>query len=293
MASHFVPCSSCRRHVGVGDARCPFCGAALVAKPGTVSPVRGARHAFLVASTLASALALPACDNPKPATETAQKESIPSATASAVASNSGAANPTASESSAPVASVATDAGAATGSGSALGKQAGPKDPPLTPEQAKLLDVLAADGGSNVLGPGTPGLSNPPFGPGQTAYGGPPLNPGLGIGTPTDAGVFKEPVGQVVCGAASGAPDADAVIAKNRWRFKSCYQKELKVDPGSAGSVSLTLSVDDKGVVTSASAGASTLSSSLSGCIAAATRSMVFGVTAPTTVTFKVSLSTVK
>lgn len=47
------------------------------------------------------------------------------------------------------------------------------------------------------------------------------------------------------------PGADAVVAKNKWRFRGCYNKTLQRDADAGGTVSVEVSIDASGKVTSA------------------------------------------
>jgi hypothetical protein len=80
------------------------------------------------------------------------------------------------------------------------------------------------------------------------------------------------------GASSSEPtyvDADAVIVKNRWRFKACYTAALKVDRNAAGTIQVVVHVGSSGEVTSAKVEATTAGPDLSQCIADAFLQMVF------------------
>ncbi len=87
---------------------------------------------------------------------------------------------------------------------------------------------------------------------------------------------KASAGEVSTGAAvSGPPGADAVIARNRWRFKACYNKQLALDPGAAGTIKVSVSTNADGEVTSATQVSSTAPAMLSACTTTAFKSMKF------------------
>ncbi|MBI2395759.1 MAG: hypothetical protein HYV09_39705 [Deltaproteobacteria bacterium] len=69
-------------------------------------------------------------------------------------------------------------------------------------------------------------------------------------------------------------DADAEIARNRWRFKACYNIALKHDPTSAGTVKVQLVLDADGLPTPAVL-CSTAPPNLTACIVEAFRPMHF------------------
>lgn len=77
-------------------------------------------------------------------------------------------------------------------------------------------------------------------------------------------------------ASSPVANADAVVARNRFRFRACYQKGLVNDPSIAGRVLVTINVGPSGEVTAANAAPSgNIPPSVAACIAAACRNMVF------------------
>jgi outer membrane biosynthesis protein TonB len=73
---------------------------------------------------------------------------------------------------------------------------------------------------------------------------------------------------------SNVKDVDSVIARNRWRFKACYDKELAKDANAAGTVRVTVRVGEGGEVTSASAGGDA-PSGLTECVRLAFTQMKF------------------
>jgi len=84
-------------------------------------------------------------------------------------------------------------------------------------------------------------------------------------------------------------DADAVIAKNRWRFKACYTAALKIDKNAGGTVRVKVHIGSAGEVTSAEAETTTLDPVLTKCIVDAFPPMQFPepVPAGNTATFTV------
>lgn len=70
-------------------------------------------------------------------------------------------------------------------------------------------------------------------------------------------------------------DVDAVIARNRWRFRACYGKELLLHPDARGTVKVRVSVGDDGSVGDASVVSSDFSSTLDACVLGAFKAMKF------------------
>ncbi|MGZ3451355.1 MAG: AgmX/PglI C-terminal domain-containing protein [Polyangiales bacterium] len=106
----------------------------------------------------------------------------------------------------------------------------------------------------------PGAAVGPLGPGATGKDG--LSGGFNVTKSTPSTVVADKSDQVKTPTTIGTPptqgngnakDADSVIARNRWRFKSCYDKALALDPNAGGTVRVTVRVGDDGGVTSASA----------------------------------------
>lgn len=75
-------------------------------------------------------------------------------------------------------------------------------------------------------------------------------------------------------SAPNLPGADAIVAKNKWRFRGCYTKALAVDPNAAGTVKVTVAVQAEGRVTSASATGGS-PPQLASCIAQSFYAMTF------------------
>lgn len=83
-------------------------------------------------------------------------------------------------------------------------------------------------------------------------------------------------------AASSSPstsdtslEADATIAKNRWRFKKCYTHALAKNPNAGGAIRVKVTVDPSGAVTSATLASTTADAELSQCIVEAFPPMLF------------------
>jgi hypothetical protein len=128
------------------------------------------------------------------------------------------------------------------------------------------------GGGGPLMPGAGGGKGV-AGMGDTKGGG---SGGGGGGGDTSTAV-KAPTGETTPGAASGASnvkDVDSVVARNRWRFKACYNKALASDPNAGGTVRVTVRVGESGEVTSAT-GSGDAGAALTSCIASAFNSMKF------------------
>lgn len=134
-------------------------------------------------------------------------------------------------------------------------------------------LKTGSGGGGPIMPGQgggKGLS----GVGDTKGGG---GGGGGSGTDTSTQV-KAPSGEASTGAAAGASnvkDADSVIARNRWRFKACYNKALATDPSAGGTVKVTVKVGEGGEVVNAGVASSDAPSALTQCIVSSFRSMKF------------------
>jgi outer membrane biosynthesis protein TonB len=133
-----------------------------------------------------------------------------------------------------------------------------------------LKTGAGGGGPMMPGQGGGGLS----GVGNTKGGG-----GGGGGSGSDQSTaVKVPTGEANTGAAAGASnvkDADSVIARNRWRFKACYNKALASDPNAGGTVKVTVKVGEGGEVISASQASSDAPAGLTSCIVSSFQAMKF------------------
>lgn len=88
--------------------------------------------------------------------------------------------------------------------------------------------------------------------------------------------------------APGVPGADAVVNRNRWRFRGCYTKALLADPDAGGTVNVTVNVNAEGKVTSAS-GSGGAPSTLGTCTAGAFVPMEFPAPAGGSATFNVKI----
>jgi hypothetical protein len=71
------------------------------------------------------------------------------------------------------------------------------------------------------------------------------------------------------------PDAQPVVAKNRYRFLACHKKALATDPQAEGKVRLTLKVGPDGSVFTTTVSSTTASPSLTECARRATLTMQF------------------
>jgi hypothetical protein len=69
-------------------------------------------------------------------------------------------------------------------------------------------------------------------------------------------------------------DATTVVAKNKWRFRGCYNKALASDPDAGGTVTVAVTVNEDGKVTSAK-GSGGSPATLATCIAGSFYSMMF------------------
>jgi hypothetical protein len=70
------------------------------------------------------------------------------------------------------------------------------------------------------------------------------------------------------------PGAAAVVSKNKWRFRACYNAALRVDPDAGGAVAVTVTINAEGKVTAAS-GSGGSPSSLASCVAGSFYQMTF------------------
>ncbi len=150
-----------------------------------------------------------------------------------------------------------------------------------------LDAVAAKGGGvdtsgTGLKTGTSGGG--PIGPGQgggnglTKIGSTGGGGGGGGGGGDKSSEVKAPTGDATSGPATGGgnvKDVDSVIARNRWRFKACYNKALASDPTAGGTVKVLVKVGEGGEVVSASSASSTATPDLTNCIVNSFRAMKF------------------
>ena len=140
------------------------------------------------------------------------------------------------------------------------------DPPV----AIKADPTTSSGSSASSSSGVPDEDELCGGKGDAAANAEPSASANGVKVPTGE-VSTEAVG----GEVAKVKNADAVVARNRWRFKACYTKALATDPAAGGAVAVAVTVGEAGFVTSAKQVSSTLSASLTACIVAAMASMRF------------------
>lgn len=62
-----------------------------------------------------------------------------------------------------------------------------------------------------------------------------------------------PSGSATSRLVANTPGADAVVAKNKWRFRVCYNTALRHDPDAGGTATVKVSIDAQGKVTAATA----------------------------------------
>jgi len=78
------------------------------------------------------------------------------------------------------------------------------------------------------------------------------------------------------GPQPGVPkDVDSVIARNRWRFRACFTKEIAGGNTSGGTVNVMVKVGDGGSVISSSSASTTASAALTQCVVGSFYSMKF------------------
>lgn len=239
-----APCPSCRRHVRADANTCPFCRADI--EPSAPSPLPTQRLSraglFVFAASIATGCPREdAAAHRDPATPVASAD--PQGTTSTSASTVASAVASTAPLVAPSASHTPSA-----MPSALG------DP----------GSLTINGMKWTGDGGLAGMAG--------AYGGPPA-PGL-----SGVGPVAGPVPEIsVAAAKTTVPEADAILARNRWRFRACTAKALVMDPGVKGKIHLVVSVDAAGEVKDAKATAvgDPVPASLLACYAAATKSMKF------------------
>ncbi len=134
-----------------------------------------------------------------------------------------------------------------------------------------LKTGAGGGGPLMPGAGGKGLS----GIGDTKGGG----GGGGGGGQDKSAEVKAPTGDANVGAVGGqagnVKDVDSVIARNRWRFKACYNKALATDPTAGGTVKVAVKIGEGGEVVSASSVSSDAPTGLTQCIVSSFQAMKF------------------
>ena len=93
--------------------------------------------------------------------------------------------------------------------------------------------------------------------------------------PTDPPVPTQPT-VISPGPTTGnVPDADGVIARNRWRFTACYKQALAKNATDGGTIRVLVTVGEGGEVLSAAPSSSTASPGLSSCVGSSFNSMKF------------------
>lgn len=162
------------------------------------------------------------------------------------------------------------------------QQGGPPKPSKSTEsQDGTLDEIAKKtNGTDVDGPPIKG---------DTTSAGPiagTTKPGFDVGetktkpieakpAPTTEPTVKPNEPSIPPATGNTPKDVDSVIAKNRWRFRACYAKELNVHPDASGTVKLRVNVGDDGSVSDVSIVSSDFSPSLNACVTNAFKSMKF------------------
>ena len=230
-----IACPVCHRHVRAAAPRCPFCAAA--PPPRDLGPGATAPAAGRAHRSAFFALA-----------STLALAGGCDTSPSAVYGGPPTRAPVQSTTTTPSTSASASTPASTGAS-------------VVPSDAAVdLSLLgdAASGGPLDLG----GLKIP-----GAVYGGPPTDKGA---------LLKVPAGDVAVGPMTGAyADAEATFARNRWRLKACYTKELAVDPGASGNVTVELTIDTDGNVSSVNVAKSTAPSALGACVKAGLANLKF------------------
>ncbi|MBI2393640.1 MAG: AgmX/PglI C-terminal domain-containing protein [Deltaproteobacteria bacterium] len=161
------------------------------------------------------------------------------------------------------------------------QKGGPPKPheTATASDGSLDEVARELGGVDADGPKMKGASAS----GGPIAGGPiKVDPGVTKGKPTTAPTA--PVGEppvkanepfVAPATGNGPKDVDAIIAKNRWRFRACYNKELQLHPDAMGTLKVKVDVAEDGTVTGAHVMSSDVSPTLEACVLGAFRAMRF------------------
>ena len=91
-----------------------------------------------------------------------------------------------------------------------------------------------------------------------------------------------------CAGASNVADADAMIARNRWRFQACYHKAFVADPTTKGTLRVSVHVDAEGNA-SATVATSSAPASLNACVVASFSTIRFAAPTGGAGTFSVSI----
>jgi TPR repeat protein len=92
--------------------------------------------------------------------------------------------------------------------------------------------------------------------------------------------------------APNVPGADAVVAKNKWRFRACALKAYEVDANAGGKLRVTVSIGADGRVSGASGSGGT-PASLATCVAGTFHSMSFPAPDGGSATFSVTVTLAK
>jgi TonB family protein len=155
------------------------------------------------------------------------------------------------------------------------------DPTTTAPDGALDEVAKKQGGTELDGPA---LKTAPGGAGPIAA----VNkPGWNVGEtkikplePPKAAPSAEPTvkpSEPLVLPPGGDPpeDVDSTIARNRWRFRACYAKELAARPDAAGTVKVKVSVADDGTTADVTILSSDFSSTLNACMQSAFTAMKF------------------
>lgn len=261
MSATFVPCSGCQRHVRAGRT-CPWCGA--LAPSASPATGRGTRAAFVMATAMAATASVAAACSKQPDPITVDEPRRARKTPVEEPASASADEAKSTPAPAPDPAAVADAD---------GKKLAVNDPPR---------VAPTD--PSTATPAAPSPTGPRVMPGPAAYGGPPgpglLSPGPGAyGAPPPAVAGPKGNASISGATFKGAPGAggsvNVAIARNRWRMKACYQKELTRDPTAEGKVALQLSINASGDVVDAKSLSATTPAELTSCILAAARAMKF------------------
>ena len=237
MSRSLSVCDRCRRHV-FDRARCPFCAAGVVAL-----------------SLLAGAAAV-ACGRESGATQSAASIGASSENAAAQAST-----PSTTPQATTVASGADAIGGAPPAAASPGAASRP--PPIVRAAPSATSIL--DDRAKALSSAADHLANRYLVAGPAPSRTDVIVDGPMLPTITSC----EPTA-----TSATVPDASAVVAKNKWRFRGCYAKTLARDPSAGGTVTVSVAVNAKGKVTSSSP-ISGAPASLAACIAGSFYSMSF------------------
>lgn len=148
-------------------------------------------------------------------------------------------------------------------------------------QAPSSSSTSSSAAPSTSGPLKPGLSDEVM---VAVYGGPPV---AAYGAPP----VVAPSGSASIGAFPGSSDDALVVARNRFRVRACYERELKVDPSAGGTMNVKIEIASSGEVTSSKPESVLLSKSLAACAAAAFGSAVFSAGAARTLVVPLTFKT--